>query len=154
MSCAKKQSGKKKQMKIKFLLLMSLILASVNWNPAKAQTPEQLPEQTARLHVIVQWDNDHDGQEEGVGQGVPVTVRESASIQEFLGYTNRFSTASFVVDRRTYIVKAYPPQTRLFFVWICTDQELVDQDTEYLILHCVERFFLWNPFVLNGRATK
>lgn len=141
-------------MKIKFfsnLFLLVIVILALIACPAKAQSPEQ----DATLRVYVRRDADYDGIEEGVGIIMPVYIRESGSNQEFFGFTNPESSAvNFSVFQRTYILTAYPPQTRFFFRWICERSVVVDEPFEQVQLRCIEYFFIWNPFVSSGSVTE
>lgn len=131
----------------KILLTLGLMLVLLAfWDTAKAQEPEQSPD--SDLYVTVLYDPDGDGQDEGVGGGIPVYIRESGSNQIYAGFTQEgTSTASFKVFQRTYIIEAYPPQTKLFYIWVCQTSRNVDSTTEFVILRCVEQFFMRIPII-------
>ena len=132
------------------LLLLAVVMALMA-GEARAQEPEQ-PQ--AVLSVVVIYDGNHDGVQEGVGLGVPVLVRESGTAQETLNYTDNDSRARFVVNLRTYIANAYPRQTRLFYVWMCFGSVHVDEPGEVLTLRCVERFFMRLPWASVGSVVE
>lgn len=125
----------------KYFLFLIFLAAIFFSTPVKAQDGSE-------LYVIVLWDKDGDGLEEGVGPGVPVYVRESGATQRFVNYTDQNSSAGFLVDEgTTYLIEATPPQTRLFFVWVCFSQRHIDEPTEYVVLTCVEKFFIRIPLI-------
>lgn len=100
----------------------------------------------AVLNVIVLYDRPGEENDEGVGSGTIVKIRESGSLESFLNLTDDNSATKFSVFYRTYIVEAFPPQTRLFFRWVCLDSVFVDSPDEYLILECQEKFFVHLPW--------
>lgn len=129
------------------VVLASLVLALLLCvlSPVKAQTePEQT---TAKLYVIVLYDRDNDGEVDGVGSGTPVYIRESASDQSFVNVTDPNSQAGFLVaGGRTYILDAFPAQTRPFYRWVCHDSVLVEKAEQYKILYCEDYFFINLPW--------
>lgn len=127
-------------MKLRFLVLF-LLFFPLFFGEAKAQAPEE----TAELHIIVLYDGNHDGEEEGVGSGVAVYIRESGSTQEFVNLTDHDSSAGFLVFPRSYFIHATPRQTRLFFTWVCDGFVQVDEEKKFHIVHCIEKFFIRIP---------
>jgi hypothetical protein len=132
-------------------LLWLVLLVGALLLPAQAKAQELPGQGNAELYVTLLYDPDGDGNEEGTGAAVAVYLRESGSTQEYVSFTNQNSTAGFLVqDGRTYIVEAYPPQTRFFYYWICNGFIPVDESPEFLILHCDEKFFIRLPWASWG----
>jgi len=131
----------------KWATILVMVLAAILVSPAKAQSPQQ---NQAELYVTVFYDSDNDGSEEGVGFGTTVEIRESGSTQRFANFTGQNSTAGFLVnDGVTYLVDAYPKQTSLFYVWVCFGGKTIDEEQEFLILHCQEKFFIRFPWTVG-----
>jgi hypothetical protein len=95
--------------------------------------------------VIVLYDGDHDGIEEGVGAGIPVWIGPNWSPTVKL--TNAVSAVSFTVEKGAWYVRAEVPSSFPLFVWVCHDFKVVDEPEEFLVLRCRERFFLRFPFL-------
>jgi len=133
-------------MKRTMLVAVLAMLLSVMWGGV-AQAQTEPAQATGVLHIFVLYEKGD--QDQGVGAGVVVEVRESGSTQTFVNTTNEVSEVRFGVRQTSYYVDAYPPQTRLFFRWVCSDLVLVNENPEYLILYCHEKFFLRIPFI-NG----
>jgi hypothetical protein len=100
---------------------------------------------TSILHVAVLYDGDHDGITEGVGAGIPVWI--GPNDHPTLNYTGPNSEAAFLVEPGIWYVRADVPPTRPFWEWVCLDFVPVDEDHEYVILYCIERFRVRVPFL-------
>lgn len=101
------------------------------------------------VHVVVLYDGDHDGDQEGVGQGRVVEARQGGEIIA-VSLTNEVSDAGFVLPGGFYRFSAWVPSTRLFYNWVCNRLIEIDSPEQYIIISCFERFFLQFPFVLGG----
>jgi hypothetical protein len=107
--------------------------------------PPAVPD--ALLHVTIEWDGDYDGQWEGVGPGVVVGVGKAGS--ETYSLTDANSQVHYRVPFGVWFARAFPPQTRPFFVWQCAGHIDVNDEQELLIVTCFERFIVRFPFLIH-----
>ena len=125
------------------LALALTFLLSIGFVPVQAQGQEAEP--VYQFNIAVLYDTNGDGASEAVPFLTPVYIRESGSSQEFVGFTNAASIASFLVPPGTYYYEATPKQTEFFYTWVCKDNRFVDKDMT-VVLRCEKKFFLRLPF--------
>lgn len=101
--------------------------------------------QDSVLTVVVRYDPDHDGIEEGVGPGIPVYVGSAGS--ETLNFTDENSEAHYLVVEGVWLARAEVPSTHPFLVWVCGDYIVVDELMETLTIHCRQRFRISFPWL-------
>lgn len=129
------------------LLLMLLVMP----NSLLAQEPEE----EYLVHVVVLYDGNHDGVEEGVGKDIVVEARKGRNIVA-VSLTNENSDAMFVLPYGLYYFSAWVPSTRFLFRWVCNYWGFVEIASweqikeKYFVINCYERFFLQFPFVMGG----
>lgn len=105
------------------------------------------PSQLSVLTVVVMYDPDFDGIEEGVGPGIPVYVGNAGS--ETLNHTDDNSEAHYLVVEGVWLARAEVPSTNPFLVWVCGNYIVVDELTETLTIQCRPRFRIHFPWMLT-----
>lgn len=137
--------------KIALILILVVFAVALLLVPARAQEP---PAAVSVVQVEVRYDPDHDGVEEGVGEGRAVEVRENNKLIA-TALTDEHSQAGFVLTTdKTYRLSAWVPPTTFLYNWVCTKVVFVDDPGELEVIHCFERFFLQLPWAASGTAVE